>query len=134
MRRWAGAVSVALALALSPAAAASDPSAVYNDYARDGVLSCSHSRADLHATLKNATLEQYGDPYTLAGLRRAIRKQLAGGCPQFRGSTRTASASEAARQGGGSSGDTMLVLVAVLLVSTVGTAGWTARRALERSR
>jgi hypothetical protein len=33
-------------------------------------------------------LSQYGDPYTIAGFRRAIRKQLApGGCARSNGSS-----------------------------------------------
>src|SRR5919204_5365902 len=56
------------------------PAAVYNDYAQDGVLSCNHSRADLVAVLRSGSLNQYGDPLTLARLKLAVRKQLAGGC------------------------------------------------------
>jgi hypothetical protein len=69
-----------LALILVPAAMGGGPGDVYNDYATDGALSCSHPRSDLEAVLKDATLNQYGDPYTMAGLKLAIRRQLAGGC------------------------------------------------------
>jgi hypothetical protein len=62
------------------ASAGGGPGDVYNDYAADGVLSCNHSRADLVALLRSGSLNQYGDPYTLARVKLAARKQLAGGC------------------------------------------------------
>src|SRR3954454_13637525 len=55
-----------LALILVPAAMGGGPGDVYNDYAADGVLSCNHPRSDLENVLKDATLNQYGDPYTMA--------------------------------------------------------------------
>ena len=80
MRGWARAAAVLAALAFAPGAAATNPVvSLYNDFAQDGVLSC-HSRADLRAVLTDATVQQYGDPYTLIGLKLAARKQLAGGC------------------------------------------------------
>jgi hypothetical protein len=45
---------------------AGGPGDVYNDYAADGVLRCTHSRADLVAAIRSGTLKQYGDPSTLA--------------------------------------------------------------------
>jgi hypothetical protein len=59
---------------------AGGPGNVYNDFAADGKLSCNHSRADLGAVLRSGSLNQYGDPLTLARLKLAVRKQLAGGC------------------------------------------------------
>jgi hypothetical protein len=56
------------------------PGDVYNDYAQDGKLSCNHSHADLEGVLRSGSLNQYGDPLTLAGLKLAVRRQLAGGC------------------------------------------------------
>jgi cobalamin biosynthesis Mg chelatase CobN len=56
------------------------PAAVYNDFAQDGILSCNHPRADLLAVLRSGSLNEYGDPLTLARLKLAVRKQLAGGC------------------------------------------------------
>jgi hypothetical protein len=115
-----------LALAFAPTASASDPGAVYNDYARDHVLSCNHSRADLTAALRDATLNQYGDPYTLIGLERAIRKQLADGCGSENSATRVlATGGES-----GSMGDGALALGAGLGLAAVGAGGWAARRAL----
>ena len=80
MSRWAKAVAAVAALVFVPAAAGGNPvPALYNDYASDGVLNC-HSKADLHAVLADATLQQYGDPSTMIGLKLAARKQLASGC------------------------------------------------------
>ena len=90
------------------------------------MLSCHHSRADLHAALTDATLNQYGDPYTLIGLERAIRRQLAGGCGR-----ETRATTVLARGGaGGSIGDQALALGAGLFLVTLGAGGWAARRAL----
>ena len=87
------------------AAWAGGPGDVYNDYAADGKLSCNHSRADLAAVLRSGSLNQYGDPLTLARLKLAVRKQLAGGCRPARsaGSRRKATGGSAARGGGGTS-------------------------------
>jgi hypothetical protein len=76
------AIVTGLACAAGAAYAAGGPGAVYNDFAADGVLSCNHSRADLVAVLRSGSLNQYGDPLTLARLKLAVRKQLADGCPR----------------------------------------------------
>src|SRR5207248_10941124 len=81
-RASAAAIVTAWALATGVAYGGGGPGAVYNDYAADGVLSCSHSHADLEAVLRSGSLNQYGDPRTLARLKLAVRKQLAGGCRQ----------------------------------------------------
>jgi hypothetical protein len=80
------AVVVAVAAIVTGAARAGGggPGAVYNDYAQDGKLSCNHSRADLEGALRSGTLNQYGDPYTLTGLKLAIRRNLAVGCRRTR--------------------------------------------------
>lgn len=82
------------ACATGVALAGGGPGVVYNDFAQDGVLSCNHPRADLQAVLRSGSINQYGDPLTLARLKLAIRKQLAGGCirgegGQTNGTTRT---------------------------------------------
>jgi hypothetical protein len=59
---------------------AAGPGQIYNDYARDGHLSCSYSTGELEALLRSGSINQYGDPLTLARLKLAARKQLAGGC------------------------------------------------------
>jgi len=84
-RASVAAIVTACALATDVAYAGGGPSAVYNDYAADGVLSCNHSRSDLEAVLRSGSLNQYGDPYTLAHLKLAVRKQLAGGCRRTSG-------------------------------------------------
>jgi hypothetical protein len=80
MRRWVSAFVVLAGLVFAAPAVADSPVEVYNDFASDGTLSCSHSRAALKGALKDASLQQYGDPLTFVQLKLAIRKQLAGGC------------------------------------------------------
>jgi hypothetical protein len=80
MRRCVSAFVVLAGLVFAPAALADSPVDVYNDFARDGTLSCSHSRAALKGALKDASIQQYGDPLTSVQMKLAIRKQLAGGC------------------------------------------------------
>ena len=80
-----GRISLAAAIlvgsaCISAVAYAGGPGDVYNDFAADGKLSCNHSRADLRNVLRSGSLNQYGNPYTLAGLKLAVRRQLAGGC------------------------------------------------------
>jgi hypothetical protein len=83
MRTRASVVLVVLALcATASTAYAGGPGAVYTDFVQHGKLSCDHSRADLEAALRSGTLNQYGDPLTLARMKLAVRKQLAGGCKQ----------------------------------------------------
>jgi hypothetical protein len=97
------AIVVGFACATGVARADGGPGAVYNDYAQDGVLSCNHSRADLTAVLRSGSLNQYGDPLTLARLKLAVRKQLAGGCRKGSGKQGQASAS-AGTSGGATTG------------------------------
>ena len=124
--RRVGVAAVLAALLLAPAAAASDPSVLYTDFAEDRVLSCQYSRAELRAVLSDATLNQYGDPYTVIGLEAAVRKQLAGGCDR--------SPESAAGDDGSSGGERMLALGAGLLLALLGAGGWAARRAFTRAR
>jgi hypothetical protein len=112
-RRGCTAVALA-ALWLAPAAAATDSTAVYTDFASDGKLSCRYSRADLEATL-------HGDPYTTAGLKVAIRRQLAGGCANRSGGA-----------GGLRSNSTLIGVGALLLL--LGAGGWFAKRSLGNPR
>jgi hypothetical protein len=100
VRRFASAAAVALAAAIAAggAAAGGGPGGVYNDFVHDGKLSCNHSHADLEAALRSGTLNQYGDPYELARLRLAIRRQLAGGCRRGAGALGSTSS---ARSGAG---------------------------------
>jgi hypothetical protein len=91
----------ACAWATGPAYAGGGPGAVYNDFAQDGRLSCNHSRADLQAVLRSGSLNQYGDPLTLARLKLAVRKRLAAGCPKRGGSLRNGTGDARAPSGGG---------------------------------
>ena len=102
MRKWVSAAAILAALVYVDPVLGDNPAAVYSDFAEDGVLSCRHSRADLIATLNDASLHQYADQLTFARLKLAIRKQLAGGCrrpARTSGPTRKkAAASEAQRR------------------------------------
>ena len=90
MRALISLATVAAACAcVTSVAYAGGPGDVYNDFAADGKLSCNHSRADLEAVLRSGSLNQYGDPYTLAGLKLAVRRQLAGGCRASSAASRT---------------------------------------------
>ena len=173
MRKSASLAVLAAALIAAGAAAADTPPEVYSDYAEDGVLSCGHSRAALKGVLNDASIHQYGDPYTLLGLKLAVRKQLAGGCRRQEravlpiapdaggdegtpgsGSTGEAGAKESSRtdtnadpKGSSSSRDKtaealaedeatsnqrdgwIVLLGVVLLLLTLGSGGWAARRA-----
>jgi hypothetical protein len=80
MRRWVSAFVILAGLVFAAPALADSPVEVYNDFASDGTLSCGHSRAALKGALKDASLQQYGDPLTSVQMKLAIRKQLAGGC------------------------------------------------------
>jgi hypothetical protein len=109
MRTRVSFVLVVLALcATAPTAHAGGPGVVYTDFAQDGKLSCDHSRADLEAALRSGTLNQYGDPLTLAGMKLAVRKQLAGGCKQGGVSSaapsQTTTGTTGAQGGGGDGG------------------------------
>jgi hypothetical protein len=103
MRARTSFVAVIAAFASVTAVAyAGGPGDVYNDYAQDGRLSCNHSRADLEAVLRSGSLNQYGDPYTLARLKLAVRRQLGGGC---RGASRSSGAGTGSKGGRGAAGE-----------------------------
>ena len=103
MRRQIRLAAIVVAFAcLTGVAHAGGPGDVYNDFAQDGKLSCNHSRADLLAVLRSGSINQYGDPYTLARLKLAIRRQLAGGCRA--GSRRSGAAAGAGTSAGRGSG------------------------------
>jgi cobalamin biosynthesis Mg chelatase CobN len=105
MRTRASLAAIATACVGASGVAYADggPAAVYNDFAQDGVLSCNHSRADLLAALRSGSLNEYGDPLTLARLKLAVRKQLAGGCRRTTASGPGSAASPSAAGGGRSS-------------------------------
>jgi hypothetical protein len=101
MRRRTSVAIALVCLCAAPAARAT-PGDVYNDFAQDGVLSCNHPRSDLTATLRSGSINQYGDPYTLARLKLTIRRQLAGGCRR----RSTSSGGKLHPTGGGTTGTT----------------------------
>jgi hypothetical protein len=82
-------VLATVACVTASTAYAGGPGDVYTDFAQDGKLSCNHSRSDLDAALRSGTLNQYGDPLTLARMKLAVRKQLAGGGCQRGSSSRS---------------------------------------------
>src|SRR5919204_2344057 len=88
VRARASLIAVLVALVFATGIAYADgPADVYNDYAQDGRLSCGHSRSALENVLRSGSINQYGDPYTLARLKLAIRRQLAGVCRHRPGSS-----------------------------------------------
>jgi hypothetical protein len=99
-------IAVVIAFAFATGAAYADgPADVYNDYAQDGQLSCSHSRSALQNVLRSGSINQYGDPYTLARLKLAIRRQLAGGCRAGSHRSQRATGTAAGRNGGTGTGN-----------------------------
>jgi hypothetical protein len=112
----------AVAVVGSVGAADSGPGRIYSDFARDGVLSCGHPTRDLRAVLNDPSIYQYGDPVTLNRLKLAIRRQLARGCPGISGE-------ESAITEG-----RMVLVGSILLLVTLGTGGWAARRVLLTRR
>jgi hypothetical protein len=122
VRATAVAVVLSVALVTGAAAAQSGPARIYSDFARDGVLKCGHSEADLRAVLSDASIYQYGDPVTLNRLKLAIRRQLEVGCPGM------------ASEKSGLTGGWMVVGGSVLLLLTLGSGGWAARRAFQARR
>lgn len=124
VRAVAVAVVLSVAFVAGAAAAESGPARVYSDFARDGVLSCGHSEADLRAVLNDASIYEYGDPVTLNRLKLVIRRQLEeGGCPGI-----------ANEEPGGLTAGWMVLVGSVLLLLTLGSGGWAARRAYQARR
>ena len=68
-----GILSVAAAIAATGAFAAT-PQDIYRDYADNGRLDGAYSAADLERTLKDAAVQQYGQPAT-GGLKPAIEEE-----------------------------------------------------------
>jgi hypothetical protein len=171
MRRLSSLAACLAALAFAGVAGADTPD-VYRDFAEDGSLSCRHSRAALKGVLTDASIYQYGDPFTFLGLKLAVRKQLAGSC---RPAEPAAAEDESPVGGTGTPGDSdepgadgakppsaeaegrpptaerpqeeeeqaplevpssgedgrMTLLGVVLLLLTLGSGGWAARRAFN---
>jgi len=93
MRTRISLAAVLLAGLWATAALAANPAQIYNDYVRTGNLSCSYSRGELEGVLQSGSINQYGDPLTLARLKLAARRHLAGGCRQPAGGSSPTTAS-----------------------------------------
>ena len=66
---------------VSSAALAASPRQVYADFADNGRLDATYTRADLEAALRNATLGGYEDAGTVGRMKTEIKKKLGGGAP-----------------------------------------------------
>jgi hypothetical protein len=89
MRTRVSLIAIVAAGVWAGSALASSPAQIYNDYVRTHKLSCSYSRGDLEALLRSGSINQYGDPLTLARLKLAARRHLGGSCQKVSGSTAT---------------------------------------------
>jgi hypothetical protein len=89
MRTRTSLVAALAAGVWTASALAASPAQIYNNYVRSGRLSCSYSRGELEAVLRSGSINQYGDPLTLARLKLAARRHLAGSCQKRSASTAT---------------------------------------------
>lgn len=81
-RHLVAAVVVALVgLLVSTAALAASPRQIYADFADNGRLDATYTRADLEAALRNATLGGYEDAGTVGRMKTQIKRKLGGGAP-----------------------------------------------------
>ncbi|MBU2603175.1 MAG: hypothetical protein KKA32_13575 [Actinobacteria bacterium] len=71
------ALALVVVLALGGVALAATPQDIYNDFADNGKLDGSYSKAELEAYLADATVHQYGDPYNLGVLDTLVKQMLA---------------------------------------------------------
>lgn len=132
MRKRVSLALVVLACALASGAHASGgPGAVYSEFVSTGKVSCNQPRADLAAVLHSGTLNQYGDPLTLARLRLAVRKVLAGGCSKQDPRNASAISGDRVANGGNDSFLAGRGLVLILLVAAVALGGWLTKRGLS---
>jgi hypothetical protein len=89
MRTRTSLLAIIAAGVWAASALAANPAQIYNDYVRSHRLSCSYGKADLEALLRSGSINQYGDPLTLARLKLAARRHLAGSCQNVSASTTT---------------------------------------------
>jgi hypothetical protein len=75
------AVVLLVGLLASSAALAASPRQIYADYADNGRLDATYSRADLQAALQSATLGGYEDTGTVGRMKTEIKRKLGGGAP-----------------------------------------------------
>lgn len=69
-------LGAAAALLAAPGALAATPQDVYNDLADNGRLDGNYTAQELKAALNNPTVQGYGKPSVIPGLKPAIKKQL----------------------------------------------------------
>lgn len=86
MRRGARHLAVTAVVALVglfavSSALAASPGQIYADYADNGRLDGTYSRADLEAALENATLQGYQPSGTVGGMKAEIKQQIGKGAP-----------------------------------------------------
>jgi hypothetical protein len=77
----ATAVVALVGLLVSSAAFAASPRQIYADFADNGRLDATYTRADLEATLRSATLGGYEDSGTVGRMKTEIKRKLGGGAP-----------------------------------------------------
>ena len=63
-------------LVLTGVAVAATPQDIYNDYADNGKLDQTYTKAELQAYLNDATIHQYGDPTIVAALDDLVNDML----------------------------------------------------------
>lgn len=71
------ALALVVVMALGGVALAATPQDVYNDFADNGKLDNTYSKAELEAYLADATVHQYGDPYNLGVLDTLAKQKIA---------------------------------------------------------
>jgi hypothetical protein len=65
-----------LVLVAAPGALAASPNQIYKDYADNGVLNGSYTRADLERALRDVQIQGYGKPPVKSGVGPAIERAL----------------------------------------------------------
>jgi hypothetical protein len=70
---WIVAVLFAL---FAPSALAASPRQIYRDFADNGRLDGTYSRADLQRALQDAAVQGYGQPNVVVTMRPAVQQQL----------------------------------------------------------
>ena len=69
-------VLVAIALVAVCTATAATPTQIYRDYQDNGRLDGRYSVADLQAALQSPSVQGYGGPTIVPGMRREVRRKL----------------------------------------------------------
>ena len=77
----ATAVVALVGLLVGSAALAASPRQIYADFADNGRLDATYTRADLESALRNATLGGYEDSGTVGRMKTEIKRKLGAGAP-----------------------------------------------------